>query len=279
MRAGTYRALPALPCCHPAGRVNSAAPAQDLGTLAAPRSQHSIEPQPLQLLDLFRSLTLIPTRSQHPVHHTAAGPRSCNRSSVAACADPLEEGRSVRPASKRAKLDVIPLGIPGRLRTCRTSNPRSASGRPDFLDPDPGRAGPDHPDLASSSPREVDDAIPDKGTSVCDSDSGLPAVRQVPDLEPSVECQSLVGRRHLVHVIDLAIGRLAPVVWVAVPAGGPDLGPSNARVNGRRQLYILRAGTAPAGGRQDCCGKAQDQRRDGSRPAAPATAGALGRVC
>ena len=88
---------------------------------------------------------------------------------------------------------------------------------------------------------EVDDAAVDEGTAIDDTDFARLRVAHIGYTHPGIEGQGAMGGDHRLHVVDLAIGSLAAVIGVAVPAGEAGLGSADDRWDG------LGRGLSPGG--------------------------------
>ena len=142
------------------------------------------------------------------------------------------------PASRRPSEPAVP----GRRRRRRRRGCHRGAGQPgrsefaahrrlgdlDALllhDPDAYRrhAGIDETEQLRRAARHVDQAVLDKRAAIVDAQPQRAAVLQIADLDDARQRQCLVCRRHLVHVVDLAVRRRLAVEARAVPRGGAGL--------------------------------------------------------
>src|SRR5260370_29727885 len=92
--------------------------------------------------------------------------------------------------------------------------------------------------------RHVDDAPVDERTAVDDADVHRLGVGEIGEALPGAEGERAMRGGHLLHVVDLAVGRGAPVIRMAVPARETNLaGARWRRWSGtpRRRVVLLRA--------------------------------------
>src|SRR5581483_3338252 len=143
---------------------------------------------------------------QHPPHGCTAGARHYLCRAVAGGHLSLQ------------LLGCLPAAVGGNLhREVRhRQRPRRTL---DDLDPDARRARPDHRHFLGGAMRQVDDASVDERPAVDDLDIDRLAGIEIVDPYPGMERQCAMSGHQLLHVVDLAVGRLATVVRMTVPAG------------------------------------------------------------